>query len=69
MVSVIIDSNVLLDIMTEDAGWFAWSAEAVEKAAERFRLVVNPIIYVEVSVRYCGNGAPESHVRLQTGSV
>src|SRR4051812_35685634 len=52
MTAVLIDSNVLLDLMTEDARWFAWSAEAVEKAADRFRLVVNPIIYAEVSVRY-----------------
>src|SRR3954467_15205430 len=52
MTAVLIDSNVLLDLMTEDARWFAWSAEAVEKAGDRFRLVVNPIIYAEVSVRY-----------------
>ena len=47
-----VDSNVLLDLMTEDARWLAWSAEAVEKTADRFRLVINPIIYAEVSIRY-----------------
>ena len=47
-----VDSNVLLDLMTEDTRWFSWSAEAVEKAADRFRLVINPIIYAEVSIRY-----------------
>lgn len=52
MTAVLIDSNVLLDLMTEDARWFSWSAEAVEKAADRFRLVINPIIYAEVSIRY-----------------
>src|SRR6266704_1029783 len=50
--AIMVDSNVLLDLMTEDAGWFLWSAEAVEKAADRFRLVINPIIYAEVSIRY-----------------
>jgi hypothetical protein len=30
----------------------SWSAEALEKAADRFRLVINPIIYAEVSIRY-----------------
>jgi len=52
MTAIMVDSNVLLDLMTEDARWLAWSAEAVEKAADRFRLVINPIIYAEVSIRY-----------------
>ena len=52
MTAVLVDSNVLLDLMTEDTRWLAWSAEAVEKAADRFRLVINPIIYAEVSIRY-----------------
>ena len=52
MTAVMVDSNVLLDLMTEDRGWFSWSAKALEKAADRFRLVINPIIYAEVSIRY-----------------
>jgi len=48
----LIDANVLLDIMTEDARWFAWSAGAIEGAAERYRLVINPVIYAEVSIRF-----------------
>ncbi len=50
--AVLIDSNVLLDLMTEDARWFSWSAATVEKAADSARFVINPIIYAEVSVRY-----------------
>jgi carbamoylphosphate synthase large subunit len=38
MTAILVDSNVLLDLMTEDTRWLAWSAEAVEKAADRFRL-------------------------------
>jgi predicted nucleic acid-binding protein len=52
MTAVLIDSNVLLDLMTEDDRWLDWSANALEKAADRFRLVINPVIYAEVSVRY-----------------
>jgi len=52
MTAILIDSNVLLDLMTEDPRWFAWSAAAVAAAADRFRLVINPIIYAEVSPRY-----------------
>ena len=52
MSAILVDSNVLLDIMTEDPQWFAWSADALARAAETMRLVINPIIYAEVSIRY-----------------
>jgi len=52
MAQVLVDSNVLLDVMTEDPRWFAWSASALERAADTARLVINPIVYAEVSVRY-----------------
>jgi predicted nucleic acid-binding protein len=52
MSAVMIDSNVLIDIMTEDEQWFAWSSQAIERAADRYGLVINPIVYAEVSVRY-----------------
>jgi predicted nucleic acid-binding protein len=52
MTAVLVDANVLLDVMTEDERWLAWSAEALAEAADRFRLVINPVIYAEVSIRY-----------------
>jgi predicted nucleic acid-binding protein len=52
MTAVLIDSNVLLDLMTEDPRWFSWSSKALANAAETLRLVINPIIYAEVSIRY-----------------
>ena len=50
--AVLVDSNVLLDLITEDSRWFSWSRRALEDAAERTRLVINPVIYGKVSVRY-----------------
>lgn len=49
---VLVDSNVLLDIFTEDPVWFQWSADALADSAEHSVLVVNPIVYAEVSVRF-----------------
>lgn len=48
----LIDSNVLLDIFTEDANWLEWSIEALAAAAEAGPLYINPVIYAEVSVRF-----------------
>jgi predicted nucleic acid-binding protein len=49
--AVLVDSNVLIDVLGEDKTWAAWSAAALARAASRSRLVINPIIYAEVSVR------------------
>jgi predicted nucleic acid-binding protein len=52
MSGVLVDSSVLLDVATEDPRWFGWSSDALERAAERSVLVVNPIIWAEVSVGF-----------------
>ena len=52
MSETLVDSNVLLDILTEDPKWLAWSSDALEEVAERSVLIINPLIYAEVSVRF-----------------
>lgn len=52
MSAFLVDSNVLLDVMSEDERWFAWSSQALADAADTGRLVINPVVYAEVSVRY-----------------
>jgi hypothetical protein len=47
---VLVDTNVILDIRTKDPEWFNWSANALAETAEQFELVIDPIIYAEVSV-------------------
>jgi predicted nucleic acid-binding protein len=49
---VLVDSNVLLDVHTNDPNWGDWSAHALAEAAEHTILIVNPIIYAEVSIGY-----------------
>lgn len=43
---------MLLDILTEDPEWSAWSGEALAACAERSALAINPLIYAEVSIRF-----------------
>lgn len=49
---VLVDSNILLDIATNDPAWGDWSARALAEAAEQTALIINPIVYAEVSVGY-----------------
>ena len=48
----LVDSNVLLDVLTEDPRWFAWSSRALAVRADRDVLAINPIIYAEVSIGF-----------------
>lgn len=51
-VVTLVDSNVLLDIVTDDPAWSAWSSNALAEAFDKGRVVVNPIVYAEVSVGF-----------------
>jgi hypothetical protein len=52
MSEILVDSNVLLDVMTEDPRWCAWSSEALARCTDSSVLVINPVIYSEVSIRF-----------------
>ncbi|MGH3911146.1 MAG: type II toxin-antitoxin system VapC family toxin [Pseudonocardiaceae bacterium] len=46
------DSSVILDIVTEDPTWAQWSEGALAKARDEGRLMINPIVYAEVSTGF-----------------
>jgi predicted nucleic acid-binding protein len=50
--TILVDSNVLLDVMTEDPAWYGWSSNALVHAAETERLTINAVIYAEISIRF-----------------
>ena len=52
MSTVLVDSNVLLDILIPDPEWEEWSAAALSEVAETSLLAINPIIYAEVSIGF-----------------
>ena len=52
MDAVLVDSNVLLDIVTNDPVWGDWSSQALERTADEAILVINAVIYAEVSIGF-----------------
>lgn len=50
--ATLIDSCVLLDVVTGDQRWADWSAAQIAAAMDTGRVVINPLIYAEVSVGY-----------------
>jgi predicted nucleic acid-binding protein len=61
----LVDSNVLLDVLTDDPTWRDWSSDALADAAEAGPLYINPLIYAEVSVRFTTVEALEDALPLQ----
>jgi predicted nucleic acid-binding protein len=48
----LVDSSVLLDILTADPDWAQWSSDALARARDDGELVINPIVYAEVSTGF-----------------
>jgi predicted nucleic acid-binding protein len=48
----LVDSNVLLDVLTDDQRWSEWSARSLATCADRDVLAINAIIYAEVSIGF-----------------
>jgi predicted nucleic acid-binding protein len=49
---VLVDSNVLLDLFTEDPAWATWSEARLAEAFDAGQVVINPIVYAEISVAF-----------------
>lgn len=49
---VLVDSNVLIDVMTQDAVWCDWSLAQLRAGRARDKLAINPMIYAEIAMAY-----------------
>jgi hypothetical protein len=47
-----VDSSVLLDVLTDDVMWWERSRQALARATDEGRLAISPIVYVEVSIGF-----------------
>ena len=52
MSAVLVDANVILDVVTDDPDWGAWSADTLAQLADEAVLLINPLIYAEVSAGF-----------------
>jgi len=49
---ILVDTNVLLDVVTRDPAWVDWSKHQLEAAALRDQLAINQVVYSELSVGF-----------------
>ncbi|MGH3159246.1 MAG: type II toxin-antitoxin system VapC family toxin [Streptosporangiaceae bacterium] len=48
----LVDSSVILDIVTDDPAWADWSGDALARARDDGVLAINPIVYAEISTGF-----------------
>lgn len=48
----LVDSSVLLDVLTDDPVWGGWSQEALAQARDEGPLAINPLIFAEISTGF-----------------
>jgi predicted nucleic acid-binding protein len=48
----LVDTNVLLDLVTDDPAWARWSSVQLQMAAITGSIAINDVVYAELSVRY-----------------
>lgn len=49
---ILVDTNVLLDLVTDDPDWSEWSLARLEEAALAGPVLINDVVYAETSIRY-----------------
>lgn len=49
---ILVDTNVLIDVTTEDAVWAEWSADQLARAIDSQGIAINQVIYAEFSLPY-----------------
>ncbi len=63
---VLVDTNVLLDVFTDDSTWRRWSEEAIRDALVGDAAAINPIIYAEASVGFSERSVLDRHLNALT---
>ena len=59
---VLLDSNVLLDLFTDDQRWFTWSRGALRDVLLRGPAAINPIVYAQISLGFGGPADLDRHL-------
>jgi predicted nucleic acid-binding protein len=49
---MLVDTNILVDVLENDPEWAAWSVAQLRAQSKIHRLVINPIIYSELSLTF-----------------
>jgi hypothetical protein len=58
----LVDTNILIDILSTDPNWQLWSASALRRQSQHGALLINEIVYAELSGRYTSRQALDTAI-------
>ena len=61
---MLVDTNVLVDVLEDDTDWAEWSISQLRSQSKVHRLIINPIIYSELSLTFSGVEAMDETLDL-----
>jgi len=61
---VFVDSCILLDIFNADESWGEWSANTLHKLSDKYQLVVNIIVFTEISFNFTSSSKLKDTLEL-----
>ena len=59
---ILVDSNVIIDVLSQDPLWRSWSESALTDAANQDEIAINPIIYAEISCGFPTMSLLDAHI-------
>jgi len=59
---ILVDSNVIIDVLSDNPIWRAWSQAALIDAANRDEIAINPIIYAEIASGFATMADLDGHL-------
>jgi predicted nucleic acid-binding protein len=67
---LLVDTNVLLDVLQDDPQWSEWSIQQLRAQAKLHQLVINPVIYAELSLSFSTlEGLEETVAKMELAVV
>ncbi len=66
---ILVDSNVIIDVLSQDASWLAWTEAASSDAADGDEIAINPIIYAEIASGFATMAALDAREPGRTRSI
>ena len=59
---ILVDSNIIIDVLSKDPVWRHWSEAALADAADEDEIAINPIIYAEIASGFATMAALDAHL-------
>ncbi len=60
---ILVDTNVLLDLVTDDPVWAGWSQQQLDLASAQDELAINDVVYAELSIGYARMESLDTMIR------